>query len=187
MYIHGFNSSPRAFKGQVIRRWMQHQPYHVYMPDVACSPAEAMRKLIRLTQQAQQAGERLRFIGSSLGGFFATYLCDMFGGQAVLINPAVQPDKLLPRFLGRHLNPYTEQYLEVTEAHVAELKQFEVHSIRQPQKFLVMLKEGDEVLNYQNAVQKYQQCHLLIDAGGDHSFEDFDQHFDTITNFLNMT
>lgn len=187
MYIHGFNSSPMAPKGQIIQRWLRHRPYRLYLPNVACPPLEAMTKLIRLTEQAQKAGESLRFIGSSLGGFFATYLCEMFDGHAVLINPAVRPDKLWHRFLGRHYNPYTGQYLHVTSAHAAALKQFEVHTLQRPQNMMVLLKQGDEVLDYQWAVQKYSQSQLLIEEGGDHTFHDFERHQDTVTNFLNLT
>jgi hypothetical protein len=50
--------------------------------------------------------------------------------------------------------------------------------------YLVMVQTGDEVLDYQQAVEKYQYCRLLVQEGGDHSFIDFDKSLPTIFEFF---
>jgi hypothetical protein len=47
-----------------------------------------------------------------------------------------------------------------------------------------MVQTGDEVLDYQQAVEKYQYCRLLVQEGGDHSFIDFDKSLPTICEFF---
>ena len=47
-----------------------------------------------------------------------------------------------------------------------------------------MVQTGDEVLDYQQAVNKYQGCDLIIEKGGDHSFIDYDKKLPQIMRFL---
>ena len=47
-----------------------------------------------------RSGHEVCFVGSSLGGFYATHLAHKHGARAVLINPAVQPDIGLLYVLG---------------------------------------------------------------------------------------
>ena len=49
-----------------------------------------------------------------------------------------------------------------------------------------MVQTGDEVLDYQQAVEKYQHCQLIVEEGGDHSFIGFDNHL-VIADFFQLT
>ena len=50
-----------------------------------------------------------------------------------------------------------------------------------------MVQTADEVLNYQQAVEKYQHCQLVVEEGGDHSFINFEQQLPTIAAFFELT
>jgi hypothetical protein len=52
--------------------------------------------------------------------------------------------------------------------------------------YRVMLQMGDEVLDYQQAVEKYEHCQIVLEQGGDHSFINYDQHLPKIMNFLTL-
>src|SRR5262249_16725400 len=60
------------------------------------------------------------FVGSSLGGFYATHLVEKRGGRAVLINPAIDPHVGLRAYLGPQKNLHTGEPYELTEAHLRE-------------------------------------------------------------------
>jgi predicted esterase YcpF (UPF0227 family) len=47
-----------------------------------------------------------------------------------------------------------------------------------------MVQTGDEVLDYQQAVDKFQNCRLIVEPGGDHSFKGFDEKLPIIAAFL---
>jgi predicted esterase YcpF (UPF0227 family) len=51
----------------------------------------------------------------------------------------------------------------------------------------LLAQTGDETLDYRLAVDKYQVCKQTIEAGGDHSFQNFDSHLPNIINFLLAT
>ena len=61
-------------------------------------------------------------VGSSLDGFYATYLAERFGARGALINPAIRPYDDLRRHAGAQLNLHTGEAFEVTEAHFARFR-----------------------------------------------------------------
>ncbi|KIO38385.1 YqiA/YcfP family alpha/beta fold hydrolase [Shewanella sp. cp20] len=186
LYIHGFNSSPHSDKGVVTAKYIaKHFPaINLVQPQLPATPKAAMALLTELVDQALARGERLGFIGSSLGGYFASYLAEHYGGRAVLVNPAVKPFELFDEFLGPQYNPYTEEDYQILPEHKLEVAQYDTPAISHPDRFLVLLQSGDEVLDYRQAVNKYQCCQMLIEAGGDHSFVGYEQQMPGICDFL---
>ncbi|MCG9755386.1 esterase YqiA [Shewanella insulae] len=186
LYIHGFNSSPHSDKGVVTARYIaKHFPdINFVQPQLPATPKAAMVLLTDLVEQALARGESLSFIGSSLGGYFASYLAERYGGRAVLVNPAVKPFELFDEFLGPQYNPYTEEDYQILPEHKLEVAKYDTPAISHPDRFLVLLQSGDEVLDYRQAVNKYQCCQMLIEAGGDHSFVGYEQQMQGICEFL---
>jgi predicted esterase YcpF (UPF0227 family) len=88
-------------------------------------------------------------------------------------------------YLGEQVNPYTNEYYQVKAQHIVELKMLEQKKISN-NNYLVMVQTGDEVLDYQQAVEKYRQCQLAIVQGGDHSFIDYENTLPNIASFFNL-
>ncbi|MGL4938337.1 YqiA/YcfP family alpha/beta fold hydrolase [Shewanella sp.] len=188
LYIHGFNSSPFSDKAVITAKYMaEHHPsLSFHQPQLPNTPKAAMALLLEYVAAARQANEPLRYIGSSLGGYFASYLAEHHGGRAVLVNPAVKPYELFDDFMGPQCNPYTGEHYVLQPVHKDEVAQFNTPVIRHPDRFLVLLQTGDEVLDYRQALKKYHHCQLRIEAGGDHSFVGYEQHLQTISQFLHL-
>lgn len=191
LYIHGFNSSPQSLKAEQTKAFLaKNYPDVVFhCPQLATSPQATVEQLELIIQQAGDSSI-WSFIGSSLGGYFASYLAEKYQTLAVLINPAVRPFELLEDYIGQQENPYTGIVYQVTKEHMEELKTIEPSTpkfdSKQKNNYLVMVQTGDEVLNYQQAVEKYQHSRLVIEQGGDHSFIDFDKKIPIIADFLQL-
>ena len=191
LYIHGFNSSPLSIKAEQTRQYLcKHFPLvHFYCPQLASNPKEAINQLEHIIQ-SYQTNTSWYLMGSSLGGYFASYLSEKYNYPSVLINPAIKPFELLKDYLGEQVNPYTGEVYQVTRDHMIELKAIEPKSpsfdMQKKNNYLVMVQTDDEVLNYQQAVEKYQHCRLVIEQGGDHSFVDFEQHLPAIADFFQL-
>ncbi len=123
-------------------------------------------------------------VGSSLGGFYATYLSQKYQIPAVLINPAVAPYRLLQNYLGWNRNYHTQQRFLLQSHHIDELKALEPKQINQPGLLRVLLQTADETLDYTWAEAYYQGCDLHIEQGGSHAFENFSLHCSDILGFL---
>jgi uncharacterized protein len=183
IYIHGFNSSPASFKAGVIQHELESRGRGAdfLAPALPHSPAAAAALLGQLVRAHRDAC----VIGSSLGGFYATWLAERYGVRAVLLNPAVRPYELLAREVRRQRNFHTGEEYEFTAQHLAELRALEVVAIT-PERYLLLVETGDEVLDYRDAVEKYRGAQQLVIEGGDHGFGDFAQYLDTVLVFAGL-
>ena len=183
IYIHGFNSSPASFKAKVLhdRLAALGRAHEFVAPALPHSPAAAACMLDALARRHSQAA----LVGSSLGGFYATWLAERFALRAVLVNPAVRPYDLLAGHVGRQKNFHSGEEYEFTLEHVAELRALEVDAI-DPRRYLLMVETGDEVLDYRQAVEKYRGARQLVIEGGDHGFGDFADHVEPVLEFCGI-
>lgn len=124
-------------------------------------------------------------IGSSLGGYYATWLAETFGLRAAVVNPSVRPYELLMRYLGDNANLHTDEHYELGAEHVDQLRDLEVE-IRRPEALMYLVQTGDETLDYREAVEKYTGCTGIIEAGGSHGFDDFENRIPAILEFLGL-
>ena len=57
-------------------------------------------------------------------------------------------------------------------------------SISEPSDFWLLQQTEDEVLDYRQAVAKFQGAKQTVEEGGDHSFVDFERYPQKIIEFL---
>lgn len=185
LYIHGFNSSALSFKAGLVRERMAvlGRGGELACPELPHRPREAIELLEGLVKE-RPAGD-VSLIGSSLGGYYATWLAERYGNRVVLVNPAVRPYILLAQALGPQKNLYTGAGYELTREHLAELRALEVASVT-PARYLLITRTGDEVLDYREAVEKYRGCEQLVIEGGDHGFGDFERYLDRALRFCGV-
>jgi uncharacterized protein len=183
IYIHGFNSSPASAKAQLVKSRLEAMGggAEFLAPALPHGPAQAASLLGALA--ARHSGAAL--IGSSLGGYYATWLAEKYALRAALLNPAVRPYDLLSTHLGVQQNLYSGERYEFTARHVEELRALEVASIT-PARYLLVAATGDEVLDYRLAVARYRGCRQIVIEGGDHGLSDFTEHVDAVLDFCGI-
>ena len=187
LYLHGFRSSPRSFKARRLQDWL-----HTHRPDVAwqCpqlppSPREAMAQVHALVAGGPADG--LAVIGSSLGGFYATVLAEATGCRAVLLNPAVDPARDLAAHVGEQTAYHDpSQRFDFRAAYVDELRAMTPAAITRPGRYLVVIAQGDEVLDWREMSTRYTGCPQRVIEGSDHGLSDFDAHLGAILHFLHL-
>jgi len=117
-------------------------------------PVQAIRDVCAWIDAKAPGGRDLALIGSSLGGFYATWLAEKYGARAVLVNPAVRPFEDLVPFLGPQRNPYSGETYDVTRAHFDELAALAVARITRPERYFLLLRTGDAVLDWRAAAAR---------------------------------
>ena len=183
MYLHGFVSSPQSRKavmmGDFVRNYAPGVGYHV--PELHHRPAQAIRQVEALCQ-AIAPGD-LTFVGSSLGGFYATVMAERLGCRAALLNPAVHPHTHFERYLGPQENMYTGETFVLTHEHVDELRALDPPAITKPERYWLFVETGDEVLDYREAVAYYAGALHDVVRGGDHSLVTFPERIPDIVEW----
>ncbi len=182
LYLHGFRSSPESFKARLVAQRLQTMPdIECLCPQLPVSPATAIRTALDLAGQA--AADEIAVIGSSLGGYYATWLAEKLGCRAVLLNPAVSPARDLDKHVGVTTHYHSDQPFEFKREHVDEMKTFAVERITRPQRYFLIAATGDEVLDWREMVAHYPQAKQLVIEGSDHGLSDFDQYLEQVLAF----
>lgn len=182
IYIHGFNSSAQSGKAREMAAWMAQRGLgEAYVcPDLPHRPAEAIALLEDLIARSEGPA---KLIGSSLGGFYATYLAEKHDLKAVLINPCVGCHTKLAEYLGQpQKNWHTGEEYVFSAAHLADLQPLAVTPARK-QNYYLLVETGDEVLDYREAVDFFSGACQTVLEGGDHGFTRFTEYLPSILEF----
>lgn len=186
IYLHGFQSSALSIKGQQIKAFcQQYTDFQVYLPDLNMPPQQVLTHVSDMIAGLDQ----VVLIGSSLGGFYATQLVAKHGVPAVLINPAMRPWQLFHDLFGSEHIPYVvnaEWTLDHT--HLDQLQQMALPFVQDADKILVLLQQGDEVLDYREAQRYYSnashQSMIITEANGKHAMDNFADKIPMALQFL---
>lgn len=189
LYIHGFMSSPLSHKAKLTKHFLAQQYPDIcyHCPQLNENPSDAISRLEKIIESSnlELSNNEWFLIGSSLGGYYATYLSERYKLKAVLVNPAIKPYELLKNYIGEQKNYHTDEIVNVKPSYMDELKAIEQEKITK-KNYLLMAQTGDEVLDYQQAVDKFKNCQQLIEQGGDHSFINFQDKLPEIMQFFNI-
>jgi hypothetical protein len=186
LYLHGFRSSPRSFKARVVQRRLEElgRAQELICPQLPASPREAMALALLLAER--HAPGDLAIVGSSLGGFYATWLAERLGVPAVVINPSVDPLKNLERHVGVTTAWHSDEPFEFKREYIAELAELRVARITRPERYFLLAATGDEVLDYRDMVAHYAGARQHVIEGSDHAISEFPQYVDEVLGFCGI-
>lgn len=185
LYLHGFRSSPQSAKARLMSQHMQAQhPGVVWLcPQLPPSPQDAMDMVTLAT--ANWPADSMAVVGSSLGGFYATWVAEQRSCRAVLLNPAVNPARDLEKYIGEQTQFHApEEHFYFQAGYVQELRDLVCGPLRQPQNYLTIIAKGDEVLDWHEMHARYQSAKVLLLEGGDHAISDFADHLPVVMEYL---
>jgi predicted esterase YcpF (UPF0227 family) len=181
LYLHGFRSSPQSFKARLLAERMAElgRGAEWQCPQLPVSPAAA----VRLAESLCAGEQHVAVIGSSLGGYFATWLAEQHGWRAVLLNPATVPQRDLSAYLGEQPLWHGGGSIVVEPQHLDELRALTVASITRPERYYLITATGDQVLDYRESLAHYPGITTTLIEGGDHALSNFPDYLDRVLAF----
>ena len=185
VYLHGFNSSPQSHKARRMAEFMASLGLAAHYACPALPPLAGEAIAVVEALMAQHGAAPRCFVGSSLGGFYATHLAEKHDARAVLLNPAIDPHLGLRAYLGEQANLHSGEPYALTEAHLRAWEALQVPRPT-PARYLLIVETGDEVLDYRKAVARYRGAEQIVVPGGDHSLQSFAQHLPRILEFAGL-
>ena len=180
IYIHGFSGSGQGSKAKAFRKYYKEKGEDFIAPSLSYVPELAINTLEELIESYN---EDVTLIGSSLGGYYAIYLAQKYNLPAVLLNPSIYPYDTLSRCLGKAPSFYDESSFEWMKTHIDMLRNYDIKEPKQ-NNIMLLVQKGDELLNFQEAVDKFPDAQVIAEEGGSHSFEGIENYFDKIRSFL---
>ena len=188
IYLHGFRSAPASIKAQALKARMSERGLadRFWCGQLPVSPRAAIALAEAEIARARAAGLDPTVVGSSLGGYYATWLAERHGLRAVLVNPAVVAPLELGAYVGTQDNMYTGERFEFTHGHIDEQRALEVATNTRPERLWQMVETGDEVLDYRHAVEKYAGARQTVLEGGDHGFSRWGDYLDEVIAYAGL-
>lgn len=174
VYLHGFNSGGTSGKAAWLRQNLPDltvlsPTYPTHDPDKA--PAFLHDYFVRVRREHPD-DKKLLLVGSSLGGFWARHLAAELNAGMALINPGIHPDADLLDVVGPHVNEATGERYVLTEAQVRAFARVKQPHCDPAIPTLLLLDEGDELLDYRVARAYYRGCgKIIVYPGGSHRFD----------------
>jgi predicted esterase YcpF (UPF0227 family) len=127
-------------------------------------------------------------VGSSLGGFYATWLAEQLGCRAVLLNPAIHAARDLKGYTGELTAWHDPAERFVFEPrYLDELRALETGPIGRPENYFAVIAKGDEVLDWREMTGRYSGARIRLLEGSDHAISDFGEHIDEVFSFLGLS
>ena len=175
LYLHGFASCGEGNKSTTLKNYFGE--YVLYSPDLPPSPLDAIKQIETVIER-----EKIDLlIGSSLGGFYATYLAEKYQLKAVLLNPSTEPWQTLSSHVGWQKRFCDNEMFEFKKVYLEALKRLE--TTPKNGTYLLLLQSGDEVLDYTKAQSLYNKHKIIVEYGGNHRFENIHDYLCMIDNF----
>jgi len=186
LYLHGFLSSPASVKAKQVRSALASagREADFLCPPLPVSPRAAAE--VALASAQLEEPRNLSLIGSSLGGYYATWLAERLGCRAVLLNPAVRPYEDLLAHLGWHSDAGGRR-IEVRPEYLDELHALETPRLTDTSRYLLLAATGDEVIDYRQMIAKYADCRMHLIEGSDHALSDFLRYLPEVMRFCGVS
>ena len=182
-YLHGFRSSPASHKAQVCAQRMTalNAADRYICPQLPASPQDAIRLIETLLQA--YAPEQVTLIGSSLGGYYATWLAEQYGYRAILLNPMTRLLDSMEQFVGVTTAFHSDEPFEFKREYVDHLRALAIPRTTRPERYFLIAATGDELLDWHDMVAHYPGARQIVIQGSDHGLTGFEQYLDDMFAF----
>lgn len=189
VYLHGFGStglSPKVDK--IVSRFPYEQ---VMAPNLPFDPHEVEQIVLDIVKEYvenKKKNEKLIFVGTSLGAFYARYFSNIYDCPAILVNPSLMPSVTLKQKLGVNVNYHTKEEFLVKMCHLNKLEDIanhiDLYAFKENNVHIFLAKD-DEVIPYEIALKFFTHGYnvsnnqlKVMDDGGHR----FDKHWDLVLN-----
>ena len=196
IYLHGFRSSPESKKATFLKQFCSTNNIDFLCPPLDISPEKAAAQVITTVKNVMgYQYQQIILVGSSLGGFYTTYIMQNYEGSeqllSILINPSVKPSRDLESAINSEkkwelevlsIEPFTRNY----HLEIQKLEETVGTTLRFPDNILLVAAKGDELLSWEEMSSFYKGCQQYIVDGSDHSMTDFPKHWKSIKSFIGV-
>jgi len=174
IYFHGFGSSGNSPKVATLKAKFGEE--NVIAPNLPNNPTDVTKLVVQLVQDwfaHKQTNDKLVFVGTSLGAFYAGYFANVYDAPGVLVNPSVNPLESLKDRVGKNVNHATKEEFWLTLNDLEKLQAMRKYMSEVYDGSLIHLfvAKDDEVIPYYDMLNWYQYtASTTVKETGGHRF-----------------
>ena len=182
IYLHGFGSTGSSPKVDALRK--RFGTDNVIAPDLPMDPemvSKLVDNLVKLFLKFRKESEKLIFVGTSLGAFYANYFGHLYDCPIVVVNPSGKPSETLQSKLGVNYNYLTGEEFIVSVAHLEKLnvmRQY-IQESYSPSLINLFVAKDDEVISYETMLENFPHVKVTMMEDGGHRFT---KHWDKVVD-----
>ena len=187
LYLHGFRSSPQSNKARIMADYVsaKHPKVRWWCPQLPPSPRDAASLIAEGI--ANWPRQSMAVMGSSLGGYYASWVAQLARCKSVLINPAVNPARDLEKYIGEQASWHDpEEKFFFRPEYIDELRLLDTRSMTPAAPEMVLIAQGDEVLDWTEMSARYPHALQLVQEGGDHALSMFEEYLGRVEEVLTL-
>lgn len=183
VYLHGFASSGTSAKVDKLRERFGDE--NVLAPDLPFDPSQVINLVNDIATKfiyTRKVGEKLVFVGTSLGAFYANFFGHAYDCPVVIVNPSSNPSESLKARLGPNVNYMTGEEFMVSIAHMDQLALMRKHVADHYSGALISLfvARDDEVIPFESMLENFPfTSKLVVTEDGGHRFT---KHWDLVVD-----
>lgn len=183
IYLHGFGSSGSSAKVDALKD--KFGADQVFAPNLPIDPSEVavlIGEKVRDWYKTRALDDKLVFVGTSLGAFYASFFGHTYDAPAVIVNPSVRPNESLTYKVGKNVNHVTKEEFWVSLAHLDKLKNMREYLTNNYKGVLIHLfvAKDDEVIPSYEMLNWYRYtASTHIEETGGHRFA---AHWDKVVD-----
>jgi predicted esterase YcpF (UPF0227 family) len=165
VYFHGFASSPNSSKVDELKKH-----YSVFAPHVSNSNQSEIleNQIMNWMVCNTNPGDKILFVGTSLGGYWAARMANLFDGKALIFNPSIDPSKDLKQYIGFNTNWSTNELFYLNEKCVETFVSLSDDDKKYVE--LAVICKNDNVVDSKAAIEFFDNAEIL--DSDDHRFSD---------------
>ncbi len=174
VYLHGFASTGNSSKVDLLRQRFGDDM--VVAPDLPFDPTEVVSMvdtIVTKFMENRKPDEKLVFVGTSLGAFYANYFGHIYDCPIVLVNPSGNPSESMKSRLGTNTNYVTGEEFLVSLAHLDKLSSMrkQVAEIYSGALVSLFVARDDEVIPFESMLENFQfTSKTVVMEDGGHRF-----------------
>lgn len=177
VYLHGLGSTGTSEKSAALMSVFGKQ--NVIAPDLPLDPEQTISLVTNLVTPLLKNKEKVIFIGTSLGGFWANYFSNMFQMECIIVNPMLIPGDAFVNRIGTIVTNYsTGEKTEFTAEIVKSFKSAQNEAMSPNLDLITMvLAMDDDVIDYRTSLLQLPGCNTIMSLTGGHRY---DSQWDTV-------
>ncbi len=183
LYLHGFLSRPDSNKGKLLKAEHEKRGLAFIAPELYMSPKEVQTYLLELLKGVDP--QKLRVIGSSLGGLYGTWVSENFGAQrSVLLNPAIgnwDTSEIKP---GWAEVSGTSKRMWIGPDYLKQVEEMIPNKLTKPSRYMTVISQKDEVLDWRVTEEFTEKTHQIFLPDSDHRISDFQKILQPVMDFV---